>query len=88
MSLQRSWASDTTADPRASSSWATHQLTVSAPEPAVLRRHGHPEEVELGHALVEIPRELVGAVDLGRARPDLALGELAAQVADLALGLA
>ena len=33
MSLQRSWASDTTAEPRASSSWATHQLTTSAPEP-------------------------------------------------------
>ena len=33
MSLHRSCASVTTAEPRASSSWATHQLTVSAPEP-------------------------------------------------------
>jgi len=33
MSLQRSWASATAAEARASSSWAMHQLTVSAPAP-------------------------------------------------------
>ena len=61
-----------------------HGVGARAP---VFRRHGHAEEVELRHALVEVPRELVRAVDLRRARPDLALGKLAAQVADLALGL-
>ena len=54
---------------------------------AVLRRHGHPQDVELRHALIEIPRKLVRPVDLGGARPNLTLGELAAQVANLALGV-
>jgi len=52
---------------------------------AVLGWDRHPQDVELRHALVQIPGKLVGPVDVRGARSDLALGELAAQVADLAL---
>src|SRR5262249_22256935 len=44
---------------------------------AVLGREDHPEEVELPHLLDVLPRELGGFVELGRARRDLAVRELA-----------
>jgi len=47
----------------------------------VLLGHGDAEHAERTHLAPQVHRELVGTVDLGRARRDLALSEVAHGVA-------
>ena len=58
---------------------------MSAAQAAVLVRKRQRQEVVLAQQLDDVPRELAAAVDLGRARRDLVLGQLAHGVAQRAL---
>src|SRR5256885_13342721 len=57
------------------------------PTPAVLLRHGHPEEAEPAQLAGRIAREVLGAVPLRRLRLDARERELPRQIDDLALRL-
>ena len=65
------------------SSTAICSMSVPVPVPPYSSSNGSAEDVVLGEQLADVPRVLAGAVDLGRARRDPLLRELADHVAEV-----
>ena len=58
-----------------------HMREIAEPGTAVLLGHGDAQHAQLAHLAPQVHGELVLVVDLGRARGDLGLGEVAHRVA-------
>ena len=71
------------AEARAISSTATWSISVPVPVPPNSSSNGQREHVLLAEQLADVPRVLVGRVDLGRARRDLLLRDLPDRVAEV-----